>query len=97
MYCVRGFHRRGEVRSPESTSSVCPKRIMHGSRGKRGDTRHNFSASTVTTAQKQGETKRGGIKMKTYYHFVILTTLREEESHIWILRSFTNAQDDMTI
>ena len=35
--------------------------------------------------------------MKTYYHFVILTTLREEESHIWMLRSFTNVQDDMTI
>jgi|GEM_PF-2129531 len=35
--------------------------------------------------------------MKTYYHFVILTTLREEESHIQILRSFTNVQDDMTI
>ena len=39
---------------------VCPKSIRHGSRGKRGDTRHNFNASTVTTAQKQGETKKGG-------------------------------------
>ncbi len=35
--------------------------------------------------------------MKTYYHFVILTTLREEESRIWMLRSFTNVQDNMTI
>lgn len=35
--------------------------------------------------------------MKTYYNFVILTTLKEEESHIWMPRSFTNVQDDMTI
>ena len=35
--------------------------------------------------------------MKTYYHFVILTALREEESHIGTPSSFTNAQDDITI
>ena len=39
---------------------VCPKSIRHGSCGKRGDTRHDFSASIVTTAQKQGKTRSGG-------------------------------------
>lgn len=31
------------------------------------------------------------------YHFVILTTLREEESLMLIQRSFTTVQDDMTL
>jgi hypothetical protein len=53
------------------------------------------------------------IIMRSDYHFVILTATRNrsvacsdgrfvfpkesEESHIWILRSFTNAQDDITL
>ena len=35
--------------------------------------------------------------MPSDYHFVILTTLREEESRTRLLRSFTVAQDDMAL
>ena len=35
--------------------------------------------------------------MLSNYHSVILTTLRKEESRIWLLRSFTTVQDDMTL
>ena len=35
--------------------------------------------------------------MMFYYHFVILTTFREEESHVFMLRFLTYVRNDMTI